>query len=268
MTCRSRPCGRKSAKIRQSPAPAKASGVRQVPSGDNCGCRCWKPVRSRRTTIRCSCLSWLTWNRVTGAPSASTIRNAYSPGCPATGAPLSWRRVYPSAATASPPGPPDAVAAWSVPWPPAASWPAAPSPPAISWPLGEVVAGSARAPAPYAAANTTPRTRVNAPSLVGTFIGSGHQLVAGLVDGGADRVGVDGLFAGDRAGGRVDVDRADPGQGTDLGLDAAAQVLAEQLHRERLQRPGGGGDLGEDVDAVLVLLDHPLQPADLALDAA
>src|SRR6476620_4266171 len=39
-----------------------------------------------------------------------------------------------------------------------------------------------------------------------------------------------------------------------------------QLEGERLQRLGGGRHLGEDVDAVLVLLNHPLQAADLALD--
>ena len=53
------------------------------------------------------------------------------------------------------------------------------------------------------------------------------------------------------------------------GLDhAVGEVLLEELQRERLQGPGRGGDLGEDVDAVLVLLDHPLQAADLPLDPA
>ena len=50
--------------------------------------------------------------------------------------------------------------------------------------------------------------------------------------------------------------------------DAVRQVLVEQPERHRLQRLGHRGDLGEDVDAVLLLLDHPLQAADLALDAA
>ena len=49
--------------------------------------------------------------------------------------------------------------------------------------------------------------------------------------------------------------------------DAVAQVVVEQLHGDALQRLGGGGHLGEHVDAVRVVLDHPLQPADLALDA-
>ena len=46
------------------------------------------------------------------------------------------------------------------------------------------------------------------------------------------------------------------------------EVLVEQFEGERLQRLRGRRDLREDVDAVLVLFDHPLQPADLALDAA
>src|SRR5687767_9242569 len=49
--------------------------------------------------------------------------------------------------------------------------------------------------------------------------------------------------------------------------DAVLEVLVEQIERHRLQRPGRGGDLGEDVDAVVVVLDHPLQPAHLTLDA-
>jgi hypothetical protein len=44
------------------------------------------------------------------------------------------------------------------------------------------------------------------------------------------------------------------------------EVLIEQRERDRLQCLGGRGDLGEDVDAVLVLVDHPLQAADLPLD--
>ena len=38
--------------------------------------------------------------------------------------------------------------------------------------------------------------------------------------------------------------------------------------RHGLQGLGHGGDLGEDVDAVDVLVDHPGDAADLALDAA
>ncbi|GHI90998.1 hypothetical protein TPA0905_04690 [Streptomyces olivaceus] len=49
--------------------------------------------------------------------------------------------------------------------------------------------------------------------------------------------------------------------------DAVAQMLLQQLQREGLQGLRGGGDLGEYVDAVDVLVDHPLQAPDLALDA-
>ena len=50
--------------------------------------------------------------------------------------------------------------------------------------------------------------------------------------------------------------------------DAVVQVLVEQLHADALQRLADGGDLGEHVDAVRVVLDHPTEAADLALDAA
>ena len=50
--------------------------------------------------------------------------------------------------------------------------------------------------------------------------------------------------------------------------DAVGQVLVEQAERDGLERLGHRGDLGEDVDAVLLLLDHPLQAAGLALDPA
>ena len=42
----------------------------------------------------------------------------------------------------------------------------------------------------------------------------------------------------------------------------------EHLDGDLLERGLDGGDLGEDVDAVGVLVDHPLQTADLALDPA
>src|SRR4051794_31333930 len=50
--------------------------------------------------------------------------------------------------------------------------------------------------------------------------------------------------------------------------DAVPEVLVEQRQGHRLQRPGRGGDLRQDVDAVLVLVDHALQPADLTFDPA
>src|SRR3954447_20554259 len=43
--------------------------------------------------------------------------------------------------------------------------------------------------------------------------------------------------------------------GDGLG-DAVLEVLVEQPERDRLQGLGRGGDLGEHVDAVLVVLDH------------
>src|ERR1700675_655354 len=61
---------------------------------------------------------------------------------------------------------------------------------------------------------------------------------------------------------------------SDLGVtgcervrDAVPDVVLEQLHREALERGRDGGDLREDVDAVPLLLDHPLDPAYLPLDA-
>ena len=45
------------------------------------------------------------------------------------------------------------------------------------------------------------------------------------------------------------------------------EVLVEHLQRDRLQRLGGGRDLGEDVDAVAILVDHRLEAPDLAFDA-
>jgi hypothetical protein len=53
------------------------------------------------------------------------------------------------------------------------------------------------------------------------------------------------------------------GGGTD---DAVARVLAEQGQGDLVERRLGRRDLGEDVDAVALLLDHPLQAADLARD--
>src|ERR1700735_1426049 len=55
--------------------------------------------------------------------------------------------------------------------------------------------------------------------------------------------------------------------GSGLG-DAVTEMVLQQAERHRLQRPRHRGHLGEDVDAVLVVLDHPLQAAHLALDPA
>ena len=43
-------------------------------------------------------------------------------------------------------------------------------------------------------------------------------------------------------------------------------VILEQLRADLLERRLDGRDLGQDVDAVAVFLDHPLDPAHLALD--
>src|SRR5665647_1353309 len=51
-------------------------------------------------------------------------------------------------------------------------------------------------------------------------------------------------------------------------FDAGTEVVVEERESERLERLGDCRDLGEDVDAVLVVVDHLLQAADLALDAA
>src|SRR5215210_445218 len=49
---------------------------------------------------------------------------------------------------------------------------------------------------------------------------------------------------------------------------AVFRVVLEQLERDLVERRLDRGDLGDDVDAVTVLLDHPVDPADLALDPA
>src|SRR5204863_6253969 len=54
-------------------------------------------------------------------------------------------------------------------------------------------------------------------------------------------------------------------RGTD---DAVVRVIVQQPERDLVQRRLDGRDLGEDVDAIAVLLDHALDAADLALDAA
>src|SRR5665647_2819768 len=51
-------------------------------------------------------------------------------------------------------------------------------------------------------------------------------------------------------------------------FDAGTEVVVEERESERLERLGDCRDLGEDVDAVLVVVDHLLQAANLALDAA
>src|SRR5512133_4165172 len=50
--------------------------------------------------------------------------------------------------------------------------------------------------------------------------------------------------------------------------DAMACVVVEQAERDLVERGAHGADLGEDVDAVAIVLDHALDAADLAFDAA
>src|SRR5512133_1149409 len=49
---------------------------------------------------------------------------------------------------------------------------------------------------------------------------------------------------------------------------AVARVVVEQAERDLVERGAHGADLGEDVDAVAIVLDHALDAADLAFDAA
>ena len=71
--------------------------------------------------------------------------------------------------------------------------------------------------------------------------------------------------ARDRVGGFLDLGgRVTGPRGVD---DAVREMVLEQPDGDSLQGALGGGDLGQDIDAVRVLVDHPLQPADLPLDA-
>src|SRR4051794_2517750 len=74
--------------------------------------------------------------------------------------------------------------------------------------------------------------------------------------------------AGDGLGGLADLLVGLGASGPRRLDDAVAEVLLEQPQRDGLQCLGHRRDLGEDVDAVLLVLDHPLQAAGLALDAA
>src|SRR4029079_17223999 len=72
--------------------------------------------------------------------------------------------------------------------------------------------------------------------------------------------------AGDRLRGFLDLGvtfgAAEPGG---VG-DAVFEVVVQQAEGDTFQGGGEGGDLGEDVDAVLLFLDHPVDAAGLALD--
>src|SRR5471032_3002391 len=54
--------------------------------------------------------------------------------------------------------------------------------------------------------------------------------------------------------------------GLDRLAHAVSKVPIQQADSHLLQRAGGRGYLGQDVDAVAVLVDHALQPTHLALD--
>lgn len=45
------------------------------------------------------------------------------------------------------------------------------------------------------------------------------------------------------------------------------EVIVEQAEGDIFECPGDCGDLSEDVDAVAVLVDHPIDAADLAFEA-
>jgi len=49
--------------------------------------------------------------------------------------------------------------------------------------------------------------------------------------------------------------------------NTVADVLFDEPQAHGMQGLGDGGHLGEDVDAVGLVLDHPLQPAHLTFDA-
>lgn len=51
-------------------------------------------------------------------------------------------------------------------------------------------------------------------------------------------------------------------------LDAMADVVAKHFLLQSPQRRPHGGDLGDDVDTITILLDHARETAHLALDAA
>src|SRR3954454_2261247 len=73
--------------------------------------------------------------------------------------------------------------------------------------------------------------------------------------------------AGDGLGGLADLLLGLPAAGARGLDDAVAEMLLEQAEGDSLQGLRHRRDLGEDVDAVLLVLDHALQTAGLALDA-
>ena len=59
-----------------------------------------------------------------------------------------------------------------------------------------------------------------------------------------------------------------PASRSDIGriAYAVAYVLVDQAQPDTLERLGDRTDLRQHVDAVRVVVDHPLEPADLTLD--
>jgi len=53
----------------------------------------------------------------------------------------------------------------------------------------------------------------------------------------------------------------------DCAGDAVLDVLVEDLERERFERRIDGGDLSQDLDAIAIFFEHPLDSAHLSLDA-
>src|SRR6185503_2735013 len=84
MRCPSEATVEKSAKIRQDPGDGNVRGIDHTPSESLSGCRCWYPVRSVRSTIRCNCLSCNVSKRVTTAPSGACTVNRNGCATPAT----------------------------------------------------------------------------------------------------------------------------------------------------------------------------------------
>src|SRR6266516_160070 len=54
----------------------------------------------------------------------------------------------------------------------------------------------------------------------------------------------------------------------DAARDAVTEMVLEQRHRDPVERSRDRRDLGHDVDAIRVVLHHPLDPPNLALDAS
>src|SRR5215469_13269502 len=55
--------------------------------------------------------------------------------------------------------------------------------------------------------------------------------------------------------------------GSDRVRHTVTEVIFQQADRDSLQRLRDGGYLSQDVDAIGIVVDHPLQSAYLALDA-